>query len=161
MKAITITQPWASLIAIGAKRIETRSWSTRYRGPLAIHAGAGLGPVGGQRSLAALLLTEPFRSVLAQAGMRDSRDLPRGCILAVGELVAVFPTGATNDQGTSLSAQERAFGDYTAGRYGWQMENVRSFSSPVPTRGALGLWEWEPPDDWLARLQPVTSSPRQ
>lgn len=39
MKALTIYQPWATLIAIGAKHIETRSWSTKYRGPLAVHAG--------------------------------------------------------------------------------------------------------------------------
>jgi activating signal cointegrator 1 len=41
MKAITLTQPWATLVAIGAKRIETRSWPTNYRGPLAIHAAKG------------------------------------------------------------------------------------------------------------------------
>lgn len=40
VRALTVRQPWASLIALGTKRIETRSWSTRYRGPLAIHAGA-------------------------------------------------------------------------------------------------------------------------
>lgn len=40
MRALTIRQPWATLIATGAKTIETRSWSTKYRGPLAIHAGA-------------------------------------------------------------------------------------------------------------------------
>jgi len=39
LKAITILQPWASLIACGAKQIETRSWATKYRGQLAIHAG--------------------------------------------------------------------------------------------------------------------------
>jgi hypothetical protein len=39
VKAITLQQPWASLIALGAKSVETRSWSTAYRGPLAIHAG--------------------------------------------------------------------------------------------------------------------------
>src|SRR5258708_5270609 len=38
VKALTLWQPWASLIAVGAKTIETRSWSTSYRGPLAIHA---------------------------------------------------------------------------------------------------------------------------
>lgn len=38
MKALTLHQPWASLIATGAKTLETRSWPTRYRGPLAIHA---------------------------------------------------------------------------------------------------------------------------
>jgi hypothetical protein len=39
MKAITIIQPWATLIALGEKKFETRSWTTKYRGPLAIHAG--------------------------------------------------------------------------------------------------------------------------
>jgi hypothetical protein len=41
MKALTLTQPWATLVAIGAKTIETRSWPTSYRGPLAIHAAKG------------------------------------------------------------------------------------------------------------------------
>ena len=39
MKALTVRQPWASLIAAGVKTIETRSWATSFRGPLAIHAG--------------------------------------------------------------------------------------------------------------------------
>ena len=39
MKAVTLYQPYASLVAIGAKKFETRSWKTSYRGPLAIHAG--------------------------------------------------------------------------------------------------------------------------
>ena len=152
MKALTITQPWASLIALGAKQVETRSWSTHYRGALAVHAGDGLGPVGGQRGLAALLLTEPFRSVLVQAGIHDSRDLPRGCIVAIGDLVAVFPAGVVDDRGIPLSAQERAFGNYTTGRYGWRLENVRRLAKPLLARGTLGLWEWEPPTDlqqWL------------
>ena len=38
-KAITIRQPWAGLIAVGEKIYETRSWPTKYRGPIAIHAG--------------------------------------------------------------------------------------------------------------------------
>ena len=40
MKAITVKQPWASLIAYGEKKIEHRTWSTDYRGPLLICAGA-------------------------------------------------------------------------------------------------------------------------
>jgi hypothetical protein len=38
MKALSLHQPWASLIGLGVKTIETRSWSTKYRGPLAVHA---------------------------------------------------------------------------------------------------------------------------
>lgn len=57
MKALTILQPWASLIAIEAKLIETRSWYTSHRGELAIHAG---------RSLAhwRLIWEEPFRAAI-------------------------------------------------------------------------------------------------
>ena len=44
MKMLTLHQPWASLIAVGVKTIETRSWSTPYRGPLAIHAGKARPP---------------------------------------------------------------------------------------------------------------------
>ncbi len=45
MKALTLTQPWASLVAVGAKRIETRSWETNYRGTIAIHAAKGWKPI--------------------------------------------------------------------------------------------------------------------
>ena len=40
MRVLTLREPWASLIAYGPKRIETRSWRSSYRGPLYIHAGA-------------------------------------------------------------------------------------------------------------------------
>lgn len=46
MKALTIHQPWAQLIALGVKTIETRSWSTRHRGAIAIHAGASQRSIG-------------------------------------------------------------------------------------------------------------------
>jgi len=41
MKALTLTQPWASLMALQSKTIETRSWYTAYRGELVIHAAKG------------------------------------------------------------------------------------------------------------------------
>lgn len=42
MWALTLRQPWASLVAIGVKQVETRSWTTAYRGPLAIHSSKRL-----------------------------------------------------------------------------------------------------------------------
>ena len=41
MKALTLTQPWASLMELGQKEVETRSWYTGYRGELVIHAAKG------------------------------------------------------------------------------------------------------------------------
>lgn len=131
MKTITLTQPWATLVASGAKKIETRSWSTAYRGPLAIHAAKGLGPVGGKAGLQALCDTEPFRSAL------DGVDLPHGVIVAVCCLTAVYripaspmylARGVPDDHPLASfpvalppfpDDPERAFGDYTPGRYAW------------------------------------------
>lgn len=64
MKALSLTQPWASLIAIGAKRVETRSWSTNHRGPVAIHAAKGF-----PKFARDLVWAEPFQGRLREAGI--------------------------------------------------------------------------------------------
>lgn len=140
MKALTLTQPWASLVAIGAKCIETRSWSTPYRGRLAIHAGKGLAPVGGMQGLVQTCSIQPFLRVLLAHGLTP-RTLPLSVIVATVELVNVVPT----NQLTQLSDQERAFGDYSPGRFGWILSDIQPLVKPVPARGALSLWNWEPP----------------
>lgn len=153
MKVLTLTQPWAQLVAIGAKRIETRSWSTRYRGPLAIHAAKGLGPLGGDgpSRLAHLCFVEPFKSALIQAyGEQASAEklrdmLPRGAIIAVCELIAIY---RITDQGVEgfrpqPPPNEIAFGNYSPGRYAWLLANVRALPEPVPATGQQGLWTYE------------------
>lgn len=163
MKAITLTQPWATLVAIGAKQIETRSWATAYRGPLAIHAAVGLGPVGGKRGLGELCSQEPFCSVLNAwareyaKGYTDPKSMverplmPFGTIVATCELVDVqrirgqrgfMVIGRSSSREWQLTDQERAFGDYTAGRYAWLLADVKMLPEPIPAKGALGLWEW-------------------
>ena len=59
MKGLTMTQPWATLVAISANVIETRDWPTKYRGPIAIHAAKGFPP-----DARALCRTQPFRAAL-------------------------------------------------------------------------------------------------
>lgn len=146
MKALTLTQPWASLIALGAKCIETRSWSTRYRGPLAVHAAKGLGPVGRRRGLHALCGESPFCDVLLAAGYSAMRmpawGLPLGAIVAVCYLVSIEEILPGDDQSHwPLTEQERAFGDYSVGRFAWLLADIRALPEPIPARGALGLWE--------------------
>jgi hypothetical protein len=43
MKALSIRHPWVDLILAGTKTIEIRTWATRYRGRLLLHASAGYG----------------------------------------------------------------------------------------------------------------------
>lgn len=156
MKALTLTAPYGTLIAIEAKRIETRSWATKYRGPLAIHQALGLGPVGGMRGLAERVDSEPFFRAFVQSGLAQRhsdpediiQELPLGAIVAVAELVDCvqvlyeWPRNQVVSSRTRhvLSDQERAFGDYTPGRYAWLLADIRALDVPIPMRGYQGIW---------------------
>lgn len=135
-KALSLTQPWATLVAIGAKRIETRSWSTNYRGPLAIHAAKGFPKWARETTY-----QRPFSSVMLQHDLRLV-DLPLGAILATCTLADCVPTESIRG---SLSENEVAFGDYSDGRWAWVLENVQVLPEPVPAKGSLGLWNWTLP----------------
>lgn len=147
MKAITLTQPWATLVAIGAKKIETRGWKTDYRGPLAIHAAKGWTEEG----VNVTRRDEPFCSVLQAAGYTDFSQLPRGYVVATCRLVECVRIetpdrqagiGIVNGGYWTLDDQERAFGDYTPGRWAWLLADVKPFVVPAAARGSLGLWDW-------------------
>jgi len=130
MKAITLFQPWASLIAIGAKTIETRSWFTAYRGPLAIHAAKKVAPTD-----------DPYyRSVLAAAGL-TYEALPYGVIVATCRLADCWQITAAN----CPCYPEFAFGDFRSGWFAWKLADIKPLSEPVPARGHHGLWNLKTP----------------
>lgn len=147
LKVLTLSQPWASLVAIGAKRTETRSWATPYRGPLAIHAAKGF-----PRWVQDLCHDEPFCTVLADANLISAQTaallLPLGAIIATCRLTACLPT---TEARTRLSRgyppYEEDFGDFSPGRWAWLLEDVEALPTPIPAKGALGLWTFP---DWRA-----------
>ena len=153
LMALTLYQPWATLIALGAKRIETRAWSCpeacldRW---IAIHASTRGRSAA---NLHRLLDREPFRSVLAAhditAGTETDATLPRGAVVALAHLVACVPTERVRWR---LTASERAFGDYRPGRFAWSFDQVVRLSRPVRVRGARWLWTL-PPDIETAVLE--------
>jgi hypothetical protein len=172
LKALTLTQPWASFVAAGVKGLETRSWSTNYRGPLAIHAAAQFpawaralcdpGPGHAAATQAA------FRAALRQAGIQgpswDGRrystgQLPCGVVLAVARLVNVVRIGPCLRHPAErqllpddIPPTELPFGDYTPGRFAWRLEDVVVLARPVVVRGAQRLWDWKPPAAVAAAL---------
>ena len=83
MKAITIHQPWASLIACGEKQIETRRWPTKYRGPIAIHAGKK--PLDTNTYFDRELYR--FADALGLPDIYRFYQLPYGTVIAIAELV--------------------------------------------------------------------------
>lgn len=84
MKALTIWQPWASLLACGAKQYETRSWATYYRGPIAIHAA--------KKSVFHVLdlIPSPVLAEMTKLIGAGWNDLPTGAVIATAELVDVW-----------------------------------------------------------------------
>lgn len=78
IKCLSMTQPWASLVAWEFKRFETRGKDTRYRGPLAIQSATSF-PKEVQR----LFYQDPFRSALIQMGYSHPVDLPLGRVLSI------------------------------------------------------------------------------
>src|SRR3990167_5432352 len=126
VKALSLWQPWASAIALGNKRYETRSWSTNYRGLLLIHAAKKW-----TRNQQDFATTE-------RAIGRLPAWIPCGCIVAVCQLVAVH---RTEEIAAALTGLERLYGDYTPGRYAWQLENIVPLTDPVGFAGHQGIFE--------------------
>lgn len=138
MRAITLRDPWAQLVLIGAKRIETRGFQVNPdpdtpggRVTLVLHSSKTF-----TEEEDALCKAEPFRKCLVDGGAWPPGLLPRGQVLALFDV-----TGCTASEDlVDISAQERAFGNYADGRWGWHIENVRRCQRPVPARGMQGLW---------------------
>jgi hypothetical protein len=152
MKALSLTQPWASLVALGQKTVETRSWPTRYRGWLAIHAAKGLADLT-VPAFEDLCHREPFYAALAPVygtgGAIATDQLPRGQIVAVCRLVDCCRV----DTIKPVSYPERAFGNYAPGRWAWQLAAIHILPMTVPARGMQGLWDWDAPPAVLALME--------
>lgn len=134
MKALTLTQPWATLVALGAKTIETRSWHTCYRGPLAIHAAKGF-PGWAKRQC----FLPPFSYVLASNGLSPD-TLPRCEVLCLTELLDCRQGYAVDF--SKYPPHEEAFGNYGPDRFCWFLGAVTPLPKPVAARGSLGLWNF-------------------
>lgn len=136
MKALSLTQPWASLVCLGAKKIETRSWYTSYRGPLLIHASKSY-----PKWAKDFTHREPFYSALRPHGNYAYPELVCGQIIGMCSVKDCVSTESIRD----LSHTESAFGDYSANRYAWILEDGHFLPHSIPAKGSLGLWpvEWD------------------
>ena len=133
-KALSLLQPWASLVAMGVKKIETRSWQTAYRGTLFIHASLG--------KKGKVLTHEPPFSKHIQ----NFDALPFGAVIGHVQLDDVVPVENlfySDAKLNALTLEEKAFGDYTKGRYAWLLSEPVMFAKPVAMKGGLGLWTFD------------------
>jgi hypothetical protein len=133
MKALSVTQPWAQLIADGRKRIETRSWHSAYRGPLAIHASA-----------------TKIDADIARGFGYDPPAIVRGAVIAIAEL---FHCQQMTSEWIELqTTDERRYGFYGPGRWAWHLRLLKVLGEPIPAKGHLQTWNIDIPFEYEFRL---------
>lgn len=142
MKGLTLWQPYASLIGIGAKSIETRGWGTAYRGPLLIHAAkrADLDIVADCGRAQAVLSRLGFEPASPHARRLARRNL----VETLGRALAVATLADCRPMFAAPSELDGEFGHFGPGRHGWVLEDVRPLPEPIPWKGGQGLWSVPP-----------------
>jgi hypothetical protein len=146
MKAISLWQPWASLIMLGAKRVETRSW----RPPEALIGQRVM--IHAAKRIDGCVLREPFSIHIAD----PVRDAPTGALLGSAKIEGAWRIDTLSDailiaseyhRGEDGSAidDELAFGDYTVGRWAWGLAEVRRLNEPIPYTGGQRFFNLKPP----------------
>ena len=142
IKALTLHQPWASLVAGGYKKIETRSWR-----PPAKVVGSRIAIQAGKKQVA---VTGPLAVAVSSCLGHDWRsNLVFGAVIATVRVVDVRPTTDPDNPWLIAAAQESpvsfeaAFGDYSAGRWAWQLDDVEVLIEPIFSRGYQGLWSFQ------------------
>lgn len=140
-------QPWATLVVLGLKSNETRSWLIHQRGALAIHASKTT-----SRKVRELCTAdEHISAALAVHGLSYD-TLPRGGVIGLTQLRSMSrilapgaPAGAPlanvlNLDPSTLTAQERAFGDYAPGRFAWGLEHAQALPELLGCAGQQRIW---------------------
>lgn len=170
MKAITIREPYATLVAIEAKKIETRSWKAPdwlIGQRIAIHAAKGLtenewsiakcspgfpealkdSPWFWDSALHKFAFPETRGKVIATAVLADCFMFVEPKHGGIGRTREVYdrPSGRVE-----ITSQEYRFGDFAPGRYGWLLRDVQRLPEPIPARGELGIWTWQEPGGLVA-----------
>lgn len=133
-KAITIWQPYASLIVMGVKEFETRTWTTKHTGLLVIHAAKR------QMKGRELKLHQWLMQTLPVEQQIQLRNLPFGA--AVGTVEVVECKHQNNYRGF-ISETERRVGDWSTADYAWKLAKPYKFNSPIYAKGSQGLWNWK------------------
>ena len=130
MKVLSLTEPYATLIKLGKKKIETRSFKTNYRGELYIHASSTKIPKEWKNN------KELMRLV-------DGNDLNFGLIICKCKLAdCVYMDEEFLDK-INKDKLEFICGDYRLGRYAWILEDIEVLDKPIFAKGKLGIWNYE------------------
>jgi len=127
MKVLTIKEPFATLISKGIKKIETRSWKTKYRGKLYIHAG----------------LSKDYRKIDEINKIIKDLNFNYGKIICEVELVdCIYMTEEFIEKLKKNNKIEYLVGHYEVGRYAWILDNVKLLDKKIDAKGKLSIWNY-------------------
>jgi hypothetical protein len=159
LKAISLWEPWASLIAAGAKKWKTRCWKTDYRGELLICAARfGLGKIEMEDILSRRSFQMSLQPLLPDWNPPQADDplkvdfeilfkahhLNFGKAVAIVNLTDCIPTYKLNV--VEHIRGDLPFGDFSPRRFGWKLENIRRIKEPFPVKGRQGFFNVELPE---------------
>lgn len=140
-------QPWAGLLVIGSKQVETRSWNTKHRGVIAVHASAKI-PKEGYELLKWLDQTIPGGK-WAPGGEYYNICTQVSAVLGEVEITNTYPSDTTEEVVWFADQEdkdfEKALGDWSPGRWLWVCENPVIYDSPIYEKGKLQIWNWNSP----------------
>lgn len=125
MKILSIKEPFASLIATKQKKIETRSWKTKYRGEIYIHASITPGKKDKRISDIMKLVDPKPGYILCKCNLTDCIYMDEAFLKKIHQ-----------------NKEEYLYGHYEIGRYAWILEDVEIIE-PIYAKGKLGIWNYE------------------
>lgn len=121
MKVLTLKQPWATLVAEGIKKYEFRSWKTKYRGKILIHAGTGIDK-DDMKKYENMNLEFPSRRIIAVVEIKDCLELDEKLNNKI------------------ISENNIAYGHKVRTGYAWKLDNIKKINYDKEVNGQLGLW---------------------
>lgn len=144
VKCLSVRKPWGYLIIYGSKKVENRTWGTKYRGPLYIHSSTKWDP----RSLnpfhmfTRLQYQKIHKDAMQSIATMDDADVIGGVLLGCVDLVGC----AKSAPDKRFNAEEFSmWGE--AGKWHWFIENPRAFMKPIPVKGSLGIFKRDIPEN--------------
>lgn len=139
MKVISIWQPWATLIIANEKFTETRSWPAPKS---LIGQRIGIASTKVVRPEQRLATRDPeFAFHYHRTGLPALDELPHGFLL--GTVLLHSSDMITEGQMWDLTDQEKVFGWWEPGRYGWRLRDTKPETVPIPVKGQQGVWDWK------------------
>lgn len=143
MKAITIKQPWASLIVEGIKDIENRTWPTKFRGRVLIHAA----DKGWKWQAVLNYLSDKAKAILNSFGYDALwlHRLPTSAIIGSVEIAdcVINHSSVWAEKGFAFTGYDKNGDPKDRQIFNWVLANPIIFPEPIPCKGKLSFWEYE------------------